>query len=166
MNKLTHTLAHHPKLTTRWTYLLTLFFLLCTSSSFVLASDKVNIDSSNGLAIHGYDPVAYFTESKTVEGKPEFTVEYKGNQWALSSAANKRAFLASPTAYIPQYGGFCAFAASQNALANIDPYAWTIHDKKLYLNYSIGTRDLWLKDKEALIIDADRNWPKLMQQTP
>ena len=136
------------------------------SGSRIFAANGVNIDSSNGLAIHGYDPVAYFTDSKAIEGKKEFTVEYLSNKWVLSSAVNKQAFLANPESYIPQYGGFCAFAASQNAIANTDPYAWTIHNKKLFLNYSIGTRGIWLKDKEKLIIDADRNWPELLKQVP
>ena len=140
--------------------------LLWSSSSHIFAANGVNIDSSNGLAIHGYDPVAYFTESKAIEGKKEFTVEYQANKWALSSAVNKQTFLADPESYIPQYGGFCAFAASQNAIANTDPHAWTIHNKKLYLNYSIGTREIWLKDKEKFIIDADRNWPELLKQVP
>ena len=136
------------------------------SGSRIFAANGVNIVSSNGLAIHGYDPVAYFTDSKAIEGKKEFTVEYLSNKWVLSSAVNKQAFLANPESYIPQYGGFCAFAASQNAIANTDPYAWTIHNKKLFLNYSIGTRGIWLKDKEKLIIDADRNWPELLKQVP
>ena len=160
------TLTYQNKLIRFGIYFLLVLMLSWASGNRVFAANGVNIDSSNGLAIHGYDPVAYFTQSKAIEGKKEFTVEYKANKWALSSAVNKQAFLADPESYIPQYGGFCAFAASQNAIANTDPHAWTIHNKKLCLNYSIGTREIWLKDKEKFIIDADRNWPELLKQVP
>ena len=104
----------------------------------IFAAGDINVDTSNGLAIHGYDPVAYFVSNKPAEGKPELIYEYQGNKWAFVNDTNKQAFIANPDAYIPQYGGHCAFAASQNAIANTDPYAWAIHNKKLYLNYSIG----------------------------
>lgn len=146
----------------------TLVFLLAIwiSTTPLHATNGINIDSSSGLAIHGYDPVAYFTESKPVEGKPEFTVKHQDNQWAFSSEKNKNTFLKNPDSYIPQYGGHCAYAASKNALANTDPFAWTVYNKKLYLNYSIGTRDIWLKQRDANIVDADGFWPELMKQVP
>ncbi len=169
MNKhttaITHTHTHTHKLVTPWNYVLGLLFILLVSSNPSFAANSVNVDSS-GVAISGYDPVAYFTESKPVKGKKEFTVEYQGNQWALSSAANKQAFLANPMAYLPQYGGFCAFAASKNAISSIDPEAWTIHNKKLYLNYSKRVRNTWLKKKVKRIVDADRYWPELMKKAP
>ena len=135
-------------------------------SSPALAANSINIDSSNDLAIHGYDPVAYFTESKPVEGKPKFTIEHQGNKWAFTNEKNMKAFQDNPDAFIPQYGGHCAYAASKNAIANTDPFAWTIHNKKLYLNYSIGTRELWLKERDANIVAADGYWPTLSKQVP
>ncbi|GAA0406716.1 YHS domain-containing (seleno)protein [Cocleimonas flava] len=140
--------------------------IMWIGSSVAYAANGINIDSSNGLAIHGYDPVAYFSDSKPVEGKQEYTLDYKGNKWAFASEKNKQAFVENPEAFIPQYGGHCAYAAGKNAIANTDPFAWTIHNKKLFLNYSIGTRELWLKDKEAHIASADGYWPSLMKQVP
>ena len=138
--------------------------LLLLFNSSVFAKGGINIDSSNGLAIHGYDPVAYFVSAKPLEGKPAFIYENQGNKWTFANEKNKQAFIASPNAYIPQYGGHCAYAASKNAIANTDPYAWTIHNKKLYLNYSIGTRTIWLPDRDANIIKADGYWPDLAKK--
>jgi len=138
--------------------------LIILFNSTVFAVGGININSSNGLAIHGFDPVAYFVESKAIEGKPEFIVEYQGNKWAFFNQQNKQAFIKKPNDYIPQYGGHCAFAASKNALANTDPYAWTVHNKKLYLNYSKGVRDTWKSDRDANILQADSYWPELSKQ--
>ena len=145
---------------------LTFLILMLIASIPLYAANGINIDSSNGLAIHGYDPVAYFTDSKPVEGKQEFTIDFQGNKWAFSNEKNKSLFLVNPDAYIPQFGGYCAYAASKNAIANTDPFAWTIHNKKLFLNYSIGTRELWLKERDANIVAADGYWSTLMKQVP
>ncbi len=141
-----------------------IFCLLVFINSSVFAVGGINIDSSNGLAIHGYDSVSYFISAEPQEGKPAFIYEYQGNKWAFSNEKNKQAFIANPDAYIPQYGGHCAYAASKNAIANTDPYAWTIHNKKLYLNYSIGTRTIWLPERDANIIKADKYWPELSKK--
>jgi len=155
--------ANHLKIV--YLFTLTLLLSLMFFINPVFAANGVNVDS-NGLAIKGYDPVAYFTMSKPVKGKKEFTVNYKGNKWALSSDVHKQAFLANPEAYLPQYGGFCAFAASKNSIAKTDPEAWTIHNNKLYLNYSKSVRSIWVKDKPGNIIKADGYWPELMKQVP
>ena len=148
-----------------YTFTLTLLLSLLFLINPAVAANGVNVDSS-GLAIKGYDPVAYFTLNKAVKGKKEFSVEYKGNKWSLSSEEHKQAFLSNPEAYTPQYGGFCAFAASKNSIAKTDPEAWTIHNNKLYLNYSKSVRSTWLNDKVANIVDADGYWPELMKQVP
>lgn len=113
-----------------------------------------------GIAIDGSDAVAYFTEGKPVAGSPEHAVDWNGSRWLFSSAENKAAFEADPTAYAPQYGGYCAFAMSKGYVAPTVPEAWTIVDGKLYLNFSLGVRDRWSKDIPGNIAAADANWPK------
>jgi YHS domain-containing protein len=117
--------------------------------------------SADGAAIHGYDPVAYFTEEEAVPGKPEFTHQYMGTSWRFVSAANRDAFAADPAKYAPQYGGYCAYAVSQGYTAPIDPDAWSVRDGKLYLNYSLAVRARWALDKSGNIAAADANWPGL-----
>ena len=117
--------------------------------------------SAEGAAIHGYDPVAYFTQEEAVAGKPEFTAEHDGAVWRFASAANRDAFVADPAKYAPQYGGYCAWEVSQGYTAPIDPDAWTVRDGKLYLNNSKFIRARWALDKDGNIAAADANWPGL-----
>src|SRR5690606_13006433 len=102
--------------------------------------------SEDGLAIHGYDPVAYFSEGRPVEGKAEFTHTYEGTEWRFATAANRDAFAADPARYAPQYGGYCAWAVSQGYTAPIDPDAWRIEGGQLYLNYSRSVQRDWAED--------------------
>jgi len=115
-------------------------------------------------AIGGYDPVAYFSQSAPVKGDPAHSTTWKGVEWRFASAENKAAFEAEPEAYAPQYGGFCAYAASKNAIAPTSPDAWTVHDGKLYLNYSTDVRSIWRQDIPGNIAKADANWPGLQTQ--
>jgi len=115
-----------------------------------------------GLAIAGYDPVAYFTDGKPVEGSSDFTTKWQGATWRFASAAHRDQFVADPARYAPQYGGYCAWAVSQNKTASIDPEAWKIVDGKLYLNYSKDVQAKWEKDVPGNIVKADANWPKLL----
>ena len=89
----------------------------------------------DGVAISGYDPVAYFVEMKPVKGSPEFHAEYQGSTFYFSSAANRDTFAANPDKFAPQYGGYCAFGMAKGYKAVIAPSAFTVVDDKLYLNY-------------------------------
>jgi len=117
-----------------------------------------NLDAS-GLALKGYDPVAYFTEKKPQPGKPEFTARHEGATYRFASAANRDAFAAAPAKYAPQYGGYCAFGVASGYKAPIEPDAWTVVDGKLYLNYSQSVRSRWSRDVPGHIRSADANWP-------
>jgi YHS domain-containing protein len=127
------------------------------------AASKLQVFATNGLAIHGYDPVAYFTRKKPVSGKSQFTYRWQGATWRFASAANRDAFKADPTKYAPQYGGYCAFAVSEGVTAPTDPTAWTVYKGKLYLNFSRGVRSRWLENRDQRISDADKNWPGVLK---
>jgi YHS domain-containing protein len=121
------------------------------------------VDSNwRGLAISGYDPVAYFTDGKPVEGSSDFTTEWKGATWRFASAAHRDAFVAAPDKYAPQYGSYCAWAVAHDKTASVDPEAWKIVDGKLYLNYSKDIQKQWEADVPGYIQKADANWPKLL----
>lgn len=123
-------------------------------------ADPVNKNSS-GVAIKGYDPVAYFTDSKPVKGSPQFTHHWNGANWQFASADHRDEFAKSPEKYAPQFGGYCAYGVSQNHTAPIDAEAWTIIDGKLYLNYSQGVKATWSKAIPKYLEQADKNWPAL-----
>ena len=117
--------------------------------------------SKNGMAIEGYDPVAYFTQSKAVRGKSEFSSSYLGATFLFSSKDNKNLFESNPKKYAPEFGGHCAWAASQGYIAKSDPRAWTVHGGKLYLNYNKSIRKKWLRNIDSNIAKGDANWPSL-----
>jgi YHS domain-containing protein len=114
-----------------------------------------------GSAIRGYDPVAYFTEGRPVEGVSAHTLEWRGATWYFASAENLEAFRAEPERFAPQYGGYCAWAVSQGYTASIDPEAWDIVDGKLYLNYNRDIQARWQGDRPGFIALADGNWPAI-----
>tara|TARA_B110000444_G_C18753449_1_gene553883 strand:- start:157 stop:597 length:441 start_codon:yes stop_codon:yes gene_type:complete len=141
---------------------LLLSLALLSASCSALALDEINTTFFGSLAIEGYDVVAYFTEQRAVEGSAAHTTNWKDANWRFSSAANLAVFQADPERYAPQYGGYCAWAVSQNDTASIDPEQFTVHDGKLYLNYNKKISRRWQADKEALIVDAYGYWPKLL----
>lgn len=122
------------------------------------------INDIDGAAIKGYDPVAYYTVHKPVEGSAQFTSVYKGATFRFASAANRDAFAAAPEKFAPQYGGFCAYGAAGGYKAAIDPAAWSIVDGKLYLNYNKRVQTSWNQDQSGYIAKADKNWPGVAAQ--
>jgi YHS domain-containing protein len=114
-----------------------------------------------GVAIQGYDPVAYFTVGKPTPGNAQFEHRWNGALWRFASAANRDTFAADPERYAPRYGGYCAYGVSQGYAVDIDPQAWTVVDGRLYLNYSLGVRGTWSKDIPGHIAKAEANWPGL-----
>ncbi len=120
----------------------------------------VNQDRRN-IAMHGYDPVAYFVEGRPAKGSAQFTAQWMGAVWMFASAGHRDLFQKEPEKYAPRYGGYCAWAVSQGYTANGDPEAWRIVDGKLYLNYSKSVRKKWEQDTAARIKEGDRNWPEL-----
>ena len=124
---------------------------------------QLNLDKS-GLAIQGYDPVAYFTSGKAVEGKKDISLDYQGASYRFASTANRDAFRADPGKYEPQYGGWCAYAmGSSGDKVEVDPETFKIVDGRLYLFYNKffnNTLKTWNKDEAHLRPSADKNWTK------
>jgi YHS domain-containing protein len=123
-------------------------------------ADPINKDGK-GVAIKGYDAVAYFTQSKPVKGSPSFMQQWMGSTWWFASAEDRDQFAAAPEKFAPQFGGYCAYGVSQNHTVSVDPEAWRIVEGKLYLNYSKGVQQKWVQDVPGNIKKAGENWPKL-----
>ena len=136
--------------------------LLLTLTAPAVALSPVNRTTFGGVAIDGWDPVAYFTDGKPVEGSREFVHEWNGATWRFASAAHRDLFAQAPEKYAPQYGGYCAWAVSQGYTADIDPEAWKIQDGRLYLNYSLDVQKKWAADIPGNVAKGDANWPKLL----
>ena len=147
----------------RWLWLGVLLVTLSALGFAVpaAAGGVVNASSFTGSAIEGYDPVAYFTQGRPVEGESEFAHDWMDATWYFASAENRDLFAADPDKYAPQYGGYCAWAVAHGYTATIDPDAWKIVDDKLYLNYSKDVQAQWTQDIPGNISKGDANWPKI-----
>lgn len=139
-------------------------FAVITATASIAAPDAspINTLDGNGVAIKGYDPVAYFTEGAPRKGKPEFAAQHRGTAWHFASAENKAAFEAAPDKYVPVYGGYCAYGVAQGYLVKIEPDAWAIRDGKLYLNYDKSVQKMWSEKPAEYIKTADQKWPGLI----
>jgi YHS domain-containing protein len=127
------------------------------------ASPEIFTGPVRGVAVSGYDPVAYFTEHKPVPGKANIAYSWKGVTWRFANAQNRDAFRGNPERYAPQFGGYCAYAVAKGATAKGDPQAWTIVDDKLYLNLSPSVQKLWEKDIPGYIKAAEKKWPAVLK---
>lgn len=120
------------------------------------------IYAEGGIAIDGSDAVAYFIESAPVAGSAEYELMWKGATWRFSSEANRAAFEADPEAYAPQFGGYCAWAVAEGYTASTVPEAWTIHEGKLYLNFSRRIQRRWERDIPGNVARGEANWPSVL----
>ena len=120
--------------------------------------------SPGGVAIGGYDPVAYFTEGRAVLGDGSHMLKWRGTMWIFASAANLEAFEMDPKAFAPQYGGYCAYGIAQGQKIETDPKVFTISNGRLYFNNSSSAKSLWQQDIATNISRADANWPALAGQ--
>lgn len=127
----------------------------------VWAADAIYTGLFSSEAISGYDAVAYFTAGGPVEGSDQYSMEYKGAVWKFASQENLDLFRAEPEAYAPQYGGYCAYAMAEGGTASTEPDLWTIHDGRLYLNYSRRINARWKENMLEYIEQADRQWAEL-----
>ena len=132
------------------------------SSAPAGAGTAVNTGYFDGVAIEGYDTVAYFTDGKATKGSEEFAYDWLGATWYFANAEHRDLFAEKPVQYAPQYGGHCALGtAFGESTANIDPEAWSIVDGKLYLQYSHSGREEWERDRAKRIAAADQKWPEV-----
>ena len=136
----------------------------CLLSLFVpwaaVAGEPISaVNTEQGLAVKGYDPVAYFTTGQPTRGLAQFSTTYKGITYRFASSENRDRFVAAPNRYVPQYGGYCAYAIALNQIADIDPDQWAIVENKLYLNNNFFSQTLWSLDKSGNIARGDHNWP-------
>ena len=142
--------------------------VVMVSATLVNAPAKAGVEPFytsylSNVAVQGYDPVAYFTQGKPIEGSKSHTTTYKGAEFRFSSQENLKTFQADPDKYAPQYGGYCAWAVSQGYTAKGNANNWSIIDGKLYLNYSDGVQKTWESDIPGFIKNADKNWPNLLK---
>lgn len=144
-----------------------MLFILTSIASFSQNDAKriAQYNLENKVAVQGYDPVAYFKQNKAIKGKNNLTTSYMGVTYKFSSAENKDIFIKNPTAYEPQFGGWCAFAMGDSGdKVDVNPETFKIIDGKLYLFYNAffnNTLKSWNKDEQNLKAKAENNWKKI-----
>ena len=138
---------------------LVLVGLLALAASPARAGDAVF--QKDGLAIRGYDPVAYSTEGRAVRGDEHWTLDWSGAHWRFASEENRARFAAAPERWAPQFGGFCAWAMSQGFKSSTMPEAFRVLDGRLYLLYSKSVLERWEPQAKTLIPIAEANWTRL-----
>ena len=134
-------------------------FAMCGYASAGLVFEK------EGVALCGYDPVAYFTQGRPVKGASQFQATHQGAVFHFASQAHRDAFVATPGKYAPQYGGYCAFGMANGYKAATDPTSFTVSGGKLYLNYNRDVQKMWTADMSGFVKKADANWPEASKQS-
>ena len=125
------------------------------------ADGEINTGYFGTVAIRGYDPVAYFTMAKPVEGDPAISYRWLGAEWHFANEDNRARFIADPIAYAPQYGGLCADGVAYDTMTfNIDPTVWRIIEGKLYMSYDAGSIAEF-EETKGFMAKADENWARV-----
>ncbi len=138
---------------------------VAVATSAFAAGNDVNA-TPTGLALQGYDPVAYFTDGAPVKGDWDISAEYNGATYRFATEAHKATFEADPVAYAPAYGGYCAFGTAMGFKFDGDPTLWKIVDDTLYLNLSPAIQERWSGDIPGFIVNADTNWEAIVDASP
>ncbi len=139
------------------------FLVLAAWSAMAAAKELLNVDG-NGVAIQGYDPVAFFTDNRPIKGSPQFQSEYKGAKYYFVSSEHKAAFEKEPAKYEPQFGGYCAYGVSHGRKAPIKIEAWQIVNGRLLMQYDLDIKGEFNRDQQGSLKKADENWPGLVEK--
>jgi len=145
--------------------LLTIVGLLVAGSPAAQEKKLLNVDK-DGVAVHGYDTVAFFTDGKAIKGDSQYKSSYAGATYYFQSSADKEAFDKEPAKYAPQYGGYCAMAMAKGDgdLEDADPNYFLVHDGKLLLQRNAKAHMMFAMDPAGNHKKADANWAKIQTQ--
>ena len=137
--------------------------ILASLSTVALAKELNNLDR-NGVALQGYDPVAFFTDNRPVRGDQQFQAQFHGATYYFASAEHKATFKKDPAKYEPQFGGFCAFGASRGKAVPIKIEAWQIVNGRLLMQYDLDVKGRFNSDPQGNLQKANQNWPGLVEK--
>jgi hypothetical protein len=129
------------------------------SALHAATTQQIVLDHRTGLAINGFDPVAYFVDGTAHLGKESYEQPYAGAVWRFRNEGNQAAFAADPDVYVPRYGGYDPVAVARGVAVAGDPRVWVIVGERLYLFYTSEARDTFKTDMDAFVAAADRRWP-------
>jgi YHS domain-containing protein len=140
-------------------------FVFLAATALVAAKEKTLLNAdANGVVLHGYDAVAYFTGDAAMKGDAKYKATYKGGTYYFASDANRKLFKKDPAKYAPQYGGYCAMAVSMGQLEDADPKMFTVHNNKLLVQRNEKAHQMFLSNPDMLHQKADQQWPELLEK--
>jgi len=131
------------------------------SSARAATTERIVVDWHTGLAIDGYDPVAYFTDGKPLAGSADFELRYGGAVWRFRNIGNREAFVARPDVYMPQFGGYDPLGIAHGAAVAGNPLLWRINGERLFLFYDGARAGTFDADPARAIAAAERQWPQV-----
>ena len=126
-------------------------------------TERLVIDRHTGLALYGFDPVAYFTDLAPLAGRPEFELSFAGAVWRFRNEGNRAAFMDRPDVYTPRFGGYDAVAVARGAAVPGHPHYWLVTGQRLHLFESAATRDAFAADEGMVLSAARAKWPELLK---
>jgi len=132
-------------------------------TSRAAATERVVVDWHTGLAIGGYDPVAFFTEGKPTTGSADFELRYGGAIWRFANVGNRAAFAAQPDVYMPRYGGYDPLGVARGLAVAGNPNVWLVAGERLFLFYDRARLEKFVDDPGRATGSADRKWPDVLR---
>jgi hypothetical protein len=129
------------------------------NGSIAATTERLVVDWHTGLAIGGFDPVAFFTDGRPVAGKADFELRYAGAIWRFRNVGNREAFAAQPDIYVPKFGGYDPIGVIRGVAVAGNPNVWLISGERLYLFYDRGRLEKFVGDPDRLSAEAERKWP-------
>lgn len=132
------------------------------SASRAATTERIVVDWHTGLAIGGYDPVAFYTDGKPVPGSPNLELRYAGAIWRFSNTGNREAFATRPDVYMPQFGGYDPVGVSRGVAVAGNPGLWFITSGRLFLFYDRRRLEMFAADPARFIAEAERRWPDVL----
>jgi hypothetical protein len=135
------------------------------SPAAILAApnDPIVVDPHSGLAISGFDPVAYFVDAKPEVGRPTMELRRDDTIWRFRNEGNRAAFAEHPEVYAPRFGGYDPVAIARGSSVPGNPFFWAVAAERLYLFYSAEARTAFLADPGAIIERATNKWPEVVR---
>ena len=124
-------------------------------------TEQIVSDRNSGLAINGFDPVAYFIDHKAIPGEDVFQLTHGGVVWRFHSEGNRAAFALDPDVYMPRFGGYDPVGVARGVAVPGDPRFWIIAGERLYLFYTAEARNAFAADAEQVAAAADKRWPQV-----
>jgi hypothetical protein len=139
-----------------------LALLAMTGPGLAGLTQRVVVNWQSGLAIDGYDPIAFFTDRRPETGSGDFELPYAGTVWRFVNGSNRAAFVERPDVYMPQYGGYDPVGVSRGVAVPGNPKVWAIVGERLFLFHDGAEREKFLSNPERYRATSQRRWPDIM----